>query len=135
MKITLSKDKIESEGIALIERISGEDLKQCYQCGNCSGGCPVSLEMEITPSQMIRQLQLGNIEGVEEANTMWLCLGCQQCYSRCPKSVSAAKILEALRQLHLRKGEDHAEIAEMDMPLLKRGPQQAMVSAFRKFVS
>lgn len=131
----LSKNDLDSETINLLERVSGEDLKKCYQCGNCSGGCPVSLEMDVPPSQMIRLLQLGSVEEVTSSESMWLCLGCMQCYSRCPKSVSAARLFEALRQLTLRKGTDHEEVKDIPMPLLERAPQQAIVSGFRKLVS
>jgi hypothetical protein len=49
--------------------------------------------------------------------------------------VSAANILEALRLMSLRSGEDWEEIEELPMPLLKRAPQQAVVCGFRKFVA
>ena len=135
MKIKLAKEDIESAEILRLERISGEDFKKCYQCGKCSAGCPVSYAMEIPPSQVIRFLQLGMVELVIAANSMWICVGCLQCYSRCPKGVSVANTLEALRQLGLRKGEDHEKISDVPFPFLKDAPQQAIVCGFRKFVS
>ncbi len=135
MKMKLEKKEIKSEAMQQLERMTGEEVRDCYQCGNCSGGCPVSFEMEIAPSQVIRFLQLGKLEEVMRANTMWVCVGCLQCYSRCPKSVSAAKLLEGLRQMVLRKGENHKEIEDLPFPFLKNAPQQAIVSGFRKFVS
>jgi heterodisulfide reductase subunit C len=91
--------------------------------------------MEHGPSQVIRFLQLGKVEEVMKANSMWVCVGCLQCYSRCPKCVSAASLLEALRQMSLRKGEDREEIKDLPFPFLKGAPQQAIVSGFRKLVS
>ncbi|MFQ5441092.1 MAG: 4Fe-4S dicluster domain-containing protein [Thermodesulfobacteriota bacterium] len=135
MKIKLSKDDIDSTLIQYLERASGEDFKKCYQCGNCSGGCPVSFAMEIPPSQIIRFLQLGRVDKVADANSMWICVGCLQCYSRCPKGVSVANTLEAMRQLVLRKGVDHDNIEKLPFPFLKEAPQQAIVCGFRKFVS
>ena len=76
MKIRIANDDIQSVEVRRLERVSGEDVKRCYQCGNCSGGCPVSYAMEIPPTKVMRFLQLGNIEDVREANTMWLCVGC-----------------------------------------------------------
>ena len=110
MKIKLSKEDIDSALIRQLERMSGEDFKKCYQCGNCSGGCPVSYAMDVPPSQIIRFLQLGRVDKIAEANSMWVCVGCLQCYSRCPKGVSVANTLEAMRQLSLRKGADHDDI-------------------------
>ena len=135
MLIKLGKENLQSEFVKLVERISGEDLANCYQCGNCTAGCPVSYAMDYGPREIIRLLQLGQEEAVEKANSMWLCVGCLQCYCRCPKGVSAAKILEALRQFSLRKGENHKEIREIPSPFLKNAPQQAIVCGFRKFVS
>lgn len=135
MKIKLSNKDIGSEAVQLVERISGEVMMRCYQCGNCSGGCPVSFAMEVPPTQVMRLMQLGRVEELQRANSMWLCVGCLQCYSRCPQSVSVANVLEALRQMTLRKGTDHERIEDLPMPLLKKAPQQALVCGFRKFVS
>lgn len=135
MNIKLSNEDIHSSKVRRLERISGEDVKKCYQCGNCSAGCPVSYAMEVPPTQVMRFLQLGKIEEVMNANSMWVCVGCLQCYSRCPKGVSVAAILEGARQMNLRKGESRTEIREVPFPFLKKAPQQALVCGFRKFVS
>ena len=135
MLIKLGKENLQSEFVKLVERVSGEELANCYQCGNCTAGCPVSYAMDFGPREIIRLLQLGQEDAVKNSNSMWLCVGCLQCYCRCPKGVSAAKILEALRQLSLRKGENHEEIMEIPFPFLKNAPQQAIVCGFRKFVS
>jgi heterodisulfide reductase subunit C len=48
MKITIeSLSKTKNPFLEQVERETGEDLSRCYQCGNCSGSCPVSDEMEI----------------------------------------------------------------------------------------
>lgn len=135
MFIKLGKENLQSEFVKLVERISGEELANCYQCGNCTAGCPVSYAMDFGPREIIRLLQLGQGEQAQKANSQWLCVGCLQCYCRCPKGVSAAKILEALRQITLRKGDDHAQIKEIAFPFMKNAPQQAIVCGFRKLVS
>ena len=134
MKIRIANDDIQSSEVRRLERVSGEDVKRCYQCGNCSGGCPVAYAMEIPPTKVMRFLQLGNIEDVRKANTMWLCVGCLQCYSRCPQGVSVAAILEGLRQEVLRKGASKTEVRDVPFPFLKKAPQQAIVCGYRKFV-
>ncbi len=131
----IESEKIHSPFTGHLERISGEVFANCYQCGNCTGGCPVSFAMDYGPGQIIRLLQLGQEELVVNSNTMLLCVGCLQCYSRCPKGISAASILEALRLLCLRRGEDQEDLRELPFPFLKKAPQQAIVSGCRKFVS
>ncbi len=135
MNIRILGEGVENPLVEQLERMSGEKFKNCYQCGNCSGGCPVAFAMDIPPSQIIRFLQLGRTDEIMKANTMWLCVGCLQCYSRCPKGVSAANILEAMRLVSLRKGVDHERLSDVPFPFLKKAPQQAVVCGFRKFVS
>jgi heterodisulfide reductase subunit C len=134
MNLKLENTALKSPELAKIERISGEALSLCYQCGNCTAGCPVAKEMDVPPTQMIRMLQLGLAGEVERAASMWLCLGCLQCYSRCPKSVSAANIFEALRQMQLRSGTNAVEAKDLSAVFLKTAPQQAIVAGFRKLV-
>lgn len=135
MKLKLSQADIDGAGVRLIERVSGEEMKRCYQCGNCSGGCPVAYAMDIPPSQIMRFLQLGMVDEVMSANSMWVCAGCLQCSSRCPQGVSVASVLEGLRQITLRKGADKTIIADIPRRFLESAPQQAIVCGFRKFVS
>jgi heterodisulfide reductase subunit C len=42
-----------------IEELSGQKLSDCYQCGECTAGCPTAFAMEPVTSQSIRLLQLG----------------------------------------------------------------------------
>lgn len=135
MNIKLAQAEIDSPLIRQIERITGENLKMCYQCGKCSAGCPVSYAMDVPPSQVMRLLQLGRVEDVATANSMWVCVGCLQCYSRCPKGCSVAAVLEGMRQMQLRKAEDRVKVAELPAAFLKEAPQQAIVCGFRKLVS
>jgi len=94
----------------------------------------VSYAMDLPPTRMIRALQLGRFDEAASAESMWICVGCLQCYSRCPQGVSAANIFEALRQLSLRSGRDKKEIKDIPIEFLKKAPQQAIVCGFRKFV-
>ncbi len=135
MKIKLKNEDIASAFVGHVEKVSGEVASRCYQCGNCTGGCPVSFKMDYGPSQIIRMLQIGQEKEVQSANSMWICVGCMQCFSRCPQNVSAANIFEALRQITLRHGEDHEEIKDIPVKFMKNAPQQAIVCGFRKFVS
>lgn len=135
MKIKLANKDVQSPVVGQVERMSGEVMSRCYQCGNCSGGCPVSFAMDLPPSKIMRMMQLGQVDDVKAANSMWVCVGCLQCYSRCPQGVSVANVLEALRQMSLRKGRDHEKLEDLPVPLLKKAPQQALVCGLRKFVS
>jgi heterodisulfide reductase subunit C len=116
---------------ARVEELSGETVFACYQCGMCAAGCPLTEEMDRLPSQVIRDLQLDDIT-LLDSNAMWVCASCLACEVRCPKGVDLAKLMEALRQLHLRKELDHVSIDEMSAQEIAKLPQIALVASFRK---
>lgn len=116
---------------ARVEELSGENVFACYQCGMCSAGCPLTDQMDRLPSQVIRDLQQDDIT-LLESNAMWVCASCLACEVRCPKGVDLAKLMEALRQLHLRKELDHVSIDEMSPQEIAKLPQIALVASFRK---
>ncbi|MGB9662647.1 MAG: 4Fe-4S dicluster domain-containing protein [Moorellaceae bacterium] len=89
---------------ARVEKNSGVDVKDCYQCGKCSAGCPMAFAMDYTPRQIIRLLQLGLGQEALKSHTIWLCAHCQACYTRCPKEVDLPRLMEALRQEAVRAG-------------------------------
>ena len=97
MKIELTRQKVHNEFTKKVELISGQNLFACYQCGNCTAGCPVSFAMEIGPHEAIRYTLLGLEEEVLGVNTFWLCASCLQCTSRCPKGIDIARVMDALR--------------------------------------
>jgi len=117
-----------------VERESGEDLSRCYQCGNCSGSCPVSDEMDIAVSQVIRLVTLGQEKTVLESNSMWVCVSCFQCQNNCPKCLDPSKLMESLRRLSLRKGHAPVEFSRISNDFIEKSPQQAIVAGFRKLV-
>jgi len=114
-----------------VEEISGENVFACYQCGMCSSGCPLAEEMDRLPSRIIRDLQVDD-PSVLESNAMWVCASCLACEVRCPKGVDLAKLMEALRQIVLRKSLDRVSIDEMTREEIRDLPQIALVASFRK---
>jgi heterodisulfide reductase subunit C len=137
MKIEISGRKVHNEFSQKVEEISGQNLFACYQCGNCTAGCPVSFAMDLGPHQVIRFSLLGLEEEVLKSNTFWMCASCLQCTSRCPKGLDIARIMEAIRLVILRKKErlDRIEVKELSEEFLERVPQIALISGFRKFSS
>ncbi len=137
MKIEISRGNVHNEFSQKVEEISGQNLFACYQCGNCTAGCPVSFAMDLGPHQVIRYSLLGLEEEVLKSNTFWMCASCLQCTSRCPKGLDIARIMEAIRLVILRKKErlDRIEVNELSEEFLERVPQIALISGFRKFSS
>ena len=76
---------------------AGVNLKDCYQCGKCTAGCPLAEGMDLMPREVIRFLQLGAIDVVLSAKTPWICAQCAVCSSRCPQNVDICSIMRAVR--------------------------------------
>jgi heterodisulfide reductase subunit C len=99
-----------------LERETAVRAADCYQCGKCSAGCPVASEMDHTPSRILRMLQLELPQHEEEvlrARTLWLCVGCETCVTRCPKEVDLPRAMDFLRREALARGIAHRDGADV----------------------
>ena len=121
-----------NEDVKRITELSNTNIFSCYQCGNCSGGCPAADYMDLLPHQVIRLIQLGRVGEILESNTPWICAACITCSVRCPKGGDIAAVMEALRQLVLRQNVQRVDINRIDRELLSELPQIALVNNFRK---
>lgn len=99
LKIKADKDLIER-----IERLSGQDIASCYQCGECTAGCPVAYAADVCPNQVTRLLQIGQGGDALRSRMIWLCVGCETCATRCPRKVELSKVMDALRQVASEEG-------------------------------
>jgi heterodisulfide reductase subunit C len=96
-------DKNRSFVDKLIEE-SGQDILQCYQCAKCSGGCPATFAMDYLPNQIIRMLMLGMKDEVLKSQTIWVCMGCNTCTTRCIRDIDVAHVMDVLRQEAIKAG-------------------------------
>jgi len=128
----LTAKKVKSKVTAKIEEIADQNVYRCYQCGECSSGCPLVEEMDYMPNQIMKLLQMGEDEKITTANTAYICATCFQCSVRCPRGVKIAEIMEAIRLVKLRANEDYVSLNHLSRKELKRLPQIAVVSNLRK---
>jgi heterodisulfide reductase subunit C len=117
-----------------VDDLSGENIDLCYQCGACSSGCPLTEEMDLLPSKVIRYAQLGLVE-VLDSKTIWFCSTCFNCEIRCPRGIDIANVMEALRQIVLRTKYDKVCLDDLTPEELKTLPQVAIISNLRKFTA
>ena len=117
-----------------IIRISGTDPGRCMKCGKCSGTCPSYDEMEYHPHQFVAMVENGNIEPLLNSPSLFKCLSCFACVERCPRNVEPAKVVEAVRAAAIRvQGNNHLKPNQIPEMLDDELPQQAIVTAFRKY--
>lgn len=117
-----------------IVRISGTDPKKCMKCGKCSGSCPAYDEMDFHPHQFVSMINNGNVAPLMASESVYRCLTCFACAERCPRGVEPAKLIEAVRLLQIReKGKNRMNAEDVADLIDENIPQQALVSAFRKY--
>jgi heterodisulfide reductase subunit C len=135
MTVQISGNGAAAAFVAEIERLSGQDLLACYQCGKCSAGFPMAKHMDILPNQMIRFAQMGLKDELLASNASWLCVSCFTCNTRCPKGVKIAEVIEAIRQVQLRTRQDHLDVPKLEPAVLAALPPIALIGSMRKFTS
>ena len=114
-----------------VQELCGENLFACYQCGTCSAGCPFIDDMDLGPDEVIRYVVLDRKE-VLNSKSIWMCASCYTCAERCPRDLNITKIMEALRQIVLRKKIDRSKVVKISKKEKETIPQLAFVSLFRK---
>ncbi len=86
------------------KRINGVPLQACYHCRKCTAGCPGAPYMEYNPNKVIKMIQNGQKDKVLSSSTIWLCMSCETCITRCPNNVDIARMMDVLRQMAIEEG-------------------------------
>jgi heterodisulfide reductase subunit C len=81
----------------------GHKIRNCIQCGSCTGSCPISHAMDVTPRQIVALFRAGFLEDVLRSNTIWMCASCYACTVRCPVGIRVTDTLYALKRLGHKK--------------------------------
>lgn len=82
----------------------GEKIVHCLQCGSCGGSCPNGAEMDYTPRAIFAMIAADRREEVLTSNTMWQCVSCYFCTSRCPQDIPITEIMYTLKRMAIREG-------------------------------
>jgi heterodisulfide reductase subunit C len=82
---------------------AGERIKRCIQCGTCTGSCPVSYAMDISPRQLIALFRAGELETIMKSRSIWICASCYACTTRCPSGIKITDVIYALKRTVMEK--------------------------------
>ena len=99
MAITIDTKRSQSVGAQ-----SGQNVFLCYQCKKCTAGCPMADHFDLSPAQLVRALQFGQVDRVLHSRTMWLCAYCETCVTRCPVELDIPRIMDALKGIAIAQG-------------------------------
>jgi heterodisulfide reductase subunit C len=92
------------EFVAEVEARSHQNIRNCYQCGNCTAGCPYTFAYDYSVSQIMRLIQTGQKEAVLKSRSLWLCGSCQSCTTRCPNKIDVALVMDVCRHMAREAG-------------------------------
>ncbi|MCF8010395.1 MAG: 4Fe-4S dicluster domain-containing protein [Clostridiales bacterium] len=81
-----------------LEEFGVKDLEKCYQCGLCTGVCPLSSNDDPFPRKMVRYAQMGLKDKLIASPEPWLCYYCGECSDFCPREANPGETMMALRR-------------------------------------
>ena len=86
------------------ETPDGGRIVHCLQCGSCGGSCPNGPDMQYTPRTLFAVINANKRTEVLSCNTMWSCVSCYLCTTRCPQKIPITDIMYCLKRLAIREG-------------------------------
>jgi heterodisulfide reductase subunit C len=95
-------------GLAELAEKCAVDIGSCYACKKCTNGCPMTFAMDLMPHQVVRLIQLGQLDKVKNSSTPWICASCQTCLTRCPNEVDLPRFMDWVKQT-LHEGDQSIE--------------------------
>lgn len=117
-----------------ILRSYGNNPRKCMSCGKCTAACPSYDNMEYHPHQIVSMVINDRIEELMQSESLYTCLSCMACFERCPRGVEPARLIEAVRVAQIRQqGKNHMTARDIPEKIDEDLPQQAIVSAMRKY--
>lgn len=98
------------------------ELYGCFQCGKCTGGCPVSLKSKLN----IRRLMIEGIlekipDRINEKQEIWDCTTCKTCTIRCPRGLKPMDLIIGIRSILVEQGHIPKTIIEAMENAYKHG--------------
>ncbi|MDL1966974.1 MAG: hydrogenase iron-sulfur subunit [Deltaproteobacteria bacterium] len=104
--MTIYKEDLEPRfKFEVAELPEGENVKECFECGSCTGVCPVSqIIPEFDPRKILHMISLGLKKKLLSSDLLWYCTGCRTCKFVCPQDVRFNDVIKALKVLALQDG-------------------------------
>lgn len=111
VKYEAELDKEFAEWICTVP--GGDKIRQCIQCGTCTGSCPMSVYMDHGPRRIIAMARAGFKDEVLASKTIWLCSSCYSCSVRCPADIKITDLMYSLKRRSFEENKGSREIAKV----------------------
>ena len=97
-------------------------LQSCYQCGTCTGGCPIARKSRLNIRRLVAECHLNHdIEHLKEKLELWDCTTCKTCSIRCPMGVNPMDLIIEIRSLLVEEGDIPKTIMDALESVNRRG--------------
>lgn len=83
---------------------SGQNLRECLQCGKCSAGCPIASDDVAGPRRLIAKILTGMKAGALSDPTWLYCISCGTCATRCPVEINMYRVSTVLCEMAEKEG-------------------------------
>lgn len=83
----------------------GEYVAACFDCGTCTGACPVSESgTGFDPRKILHMIKMGLKDSLLNSPTIWHCTHCDTCLFACPQNVRFSSVVDVLREMAVYQG-------------------------------
>lgn len=82
----------------------GEVVRRCFDCGSCTGICPVSESGSgFDPRKILHMIKLGLKDQLLSSPAIWHCTHCDSCAFTCPQELRFSSVADVLREMAINQ--------------------------------
>jgi len=104
--------RVDQAFLPELRRFGAFDIDACFNCGNCTAVCPLTVNGEAFPRRAIRYAQVGMRDELLSSRELWLCYGCSECSETCPRQAEPGEFMAAARRYAIA-GYDRTGLARL----------------------
>ena len=111
--MTIQLNNVQTDFAENVGYLARFNMKDCYVCGKCTAGCPMDYMFDISIHRIMHLVQQGHKDKALSAKSIWLCVSCETCSTRCPKECKPATVMDVLREMAINENKLPEEERQM----------------------